>query len=68
VRLFDNASRWLVFALVAVAMSYALRAVAALATRAGARKLDAARKALGLAPLPTGSKRNTAPAEPTAPG
>ena len=64
-RLFDNATRWLVFAIVAIAMSYTLRIVAALATRAGVKRLDAARKALGLAPLPTRGKTARPAAEPT---
>jgi hypothetical protein len=51
-QLFANATRWLVFAAVAIGTSYLLRLVAARATRAGARRLAEARRALGLAPTP----------------
>jgi hypothetical protein len=46
--MFDHAGRWLVFALIAVAMSYGMRGVAARARRSGLLRLRAARRALGL--------------------
>jgi hypothetical protein len=54
-QLFGNATRWLVFAGVAVAMSYGLRLLAAQAQRAGQRRLEAARRTLGLPARPPAS-------------
>jgi hypothetical protein len=48
VQLLGNAGRWVVFASVAVAMSWVLRLLAASAARAGSRRLGNARAALGL--------------------
>jgi hypothetical protein len=45
---FGNASRWIVFAAVAVTMSWFLRLVAARAAARGAKRLGDAREALGL--------------------
>lgn len=47
--LIDHTSRWLAFVAVAIAMSYALRWLAARAVKAGERGVAAARRTLGLA-------------------
>lgn len=66
--LFDNATRWLVFVGVAVAMSYGLRLLAAWATRVAARRLAHARRLLGLPATPavrlTPSDHDILPREP----
>ena len=44
----DHGTRWIVFAVVAIAVSYALRLVASRGTKAGVRRVASAREALGL--------------------
>lgn len=58
-RIVIGSSHWLLFAAVAVAVSYALRLLAWVGTRAGSRRLARAREALGLPPLNAGDSAAT---------